>query len=180
MNKDKLISPTFSILNKIERFLWQFVYIFLFRFSPIPLFKYRALILKAFGSDIKISSRVYPSVKLWLPRNLKIDSQATLGPFVNVYNQGFIVIERNVIISQGVHLCASSHDYNDSVHPLVLAPIRICANAWVCTEAFIGPGVEVSTGAVVGARAVLTKNTESWAVYAGNPAKKINMRKEFK
>ncbi|WP_207951991.1 hypothetical protein [Pseudomaricurvus alcaniphilus] len=98
---------------------------------------------------------------------------------MKIYNQGVIKIGSNAIISQGVHMCASTHDYNDPLHPLILAPITIGANAWICADAFICPGSAVGEGAVVGARAVLTKDAAAWGVYAGNPAVMIKHRKVF-
>jgi putative colanic acid biosynthesis acetyltransferase WcaF len=47
----------------------------------------------------------------------------------------------------------------------------------VCADAFIGPGVTVGEGAVLGARAVTFKNLEAWQVYSGNPARSIKQRK---
>jgi putative colanic acid biosynthesis acetyltransferase WcaF len=65
------------------------------------------------------------------------------------------------------------------MHPLKLAPIKIEDNVWICADAFVGPGVTVFEGAVLGARGVLMKNTEAWGVYGGNPAIKVNNRERF-
>ena len=46
----------------------------------------------------------------------------------------------------------------------------------VCADAFVGPGVVIVEGAVVGARAVVMKNVEPWTVVAGNPAQVIKIR----
>lgn len=177
--KKTLHSPAYSMSNKLVRLGWLITYFILFRFSPVPLFSYRRLLLRFFGAHIGRKVNVYPSVRIWFPANLRLHDGATLGPYVNVYNQGFISVGYNAIVSQGAHLCASTHDYNDSLHPLVLAPIAVGDNAWVCADAFVGPGVDVAVGSVVGARAVLTKNTEAWMVYAGNPAELINKRESF-
>ncbi len=179
LQKDSVSAPVFSFKNKIVRIVWGFTYSLLFRFSPVPLFKWRVFVLNCFGGKIAASARIYPSAKIWYPANLTMAAEATIGPQVNVYNQGCIAIYERAIISQGAHLCASTHDYNDPLHPLVLAPITISANAWVCAEAFIGPGVNVAEGCVIGARAVLSKNTQAWGVYAGNPAVKRKERKQF-
>ena len=177
--KETLTSPTFSLQNKLIRVLWRFVYILFFRFSPVPFFKYRNFILKLFGADLHTSTRIYPTVSIWLPSNLSIGSESTLGPFVDVYNQGKITIGDKVIVSQGAHLCASTHDYNDPLHPLLLAPINVANDVWICAEAFIGPKVSIEQGCVIGARAVLTIKTKSWGVYAGNPCIRVNERKDF-
>lgn len=176
MEKIDLHSSVFSMKNKLLRVIWGVVYIILFRFTPKNLFGFRRFILKCFGSNITSSSRVYPSCKIWLPSNLTMGDDSTLGPKVNCYNQGHITIKNKVIISQGAHLCASTHNYNDPLHPLLLKPITIEDDVWVCADAFIGPGVHLANGSVIGARAVATKNTESWTVYSGNPAKPLKKR----
>lgn len=177
--KTDLESPTFGITSKLFRFLWDFCYILFFRFSPVSFFFWRTFILRMFGAKIGKGCRVYPSAKIWLPRNLVIGDKVALGPRTFIYNQGKITIGNRVIISQGSHLCASTHDYNNPIHPLVLAPITIDDDAWVCADAFVGPWVNIGTGAVLGARGVATKILEPWCIYAGNPIKKLKKRNEF-
>lgn len=174
--KNNLHSPVFDLRNKLTRVFWAVIYLTSFRLSPVPLFGVRRWILRAFGARIEDGANIYPSVKIWLPSNLEVGFGATLGPNVIVYNQGKIKVGRNTIVSQGVHLCASTHDYNDPLHSLILAPITIESNAWVCADAFVGPNVTIFEGAVLGARAVLTKDADAWCVYAGNPACKIKQR----
>lgn len=177
--KQSLKDPVFSLSSKLRRTLWNLTYICLFRYSPVPMRKYRLFILKCFGATVCNSANVYPSANIWYPKNLILGEDSTLGPKVNVYNQGLVVIGKRAIISQGAHICASTHNYNDALHPLILAPIAIGDDVWICAEAFIGPNVVIDKGCVIGARAVLTKNTEEWGVYAGNPCKRVNERKRF-
>jgi len=54
--------------------------------------------------------------------------------------------------------------------------IVIHNQAWICADAFVGPGVTVGEGAIVGARAVVMKNVEPWAIVAGNPARFVKKR----
>jgi putative colanic acid biosynthesis acetyltransferase WcaF len=92
-----------------------------------------------------------------------------------------IIIGDYAVISQGAHLCGGTHDYNSENFQLVIKPIVIGARAWICAEAFIHPGITVPDGAVVGARAVVTKSlSTAWAVYAGNPCRQVNIRKRVK
>ena len=60
--------------------------------------------------------------------------------------------------------------------PLVPKPIRIGARAWVAAAAFVGPGITVEEGAVVGARACVVRDVPAWTVVAGNPARVIKRR----
>ncbi len=80
------------------------------------------------------------------------------------------------MVSQRSFLCTASHDINDLGFPLITAPITIGEGAWIAAEAFIGPGVTVAEGAVVGARGCVFKNVPAWTVVGGNPARVLKMR----
>lgn len=82
------------------------------------------------------------------------------------------------VISQGAHLCGGSHDIDSSNFQLIAKPITLQPSVWICAEAFVGPGVHIARGCVVGARAVVMKSiTEPWTVWAGNPAKNNKQRR---
>lgn len=49
-------------------------------------------------------------------------------------------------------------------------------DVWIGSEAIIMPGVTVGDGAVIGTRALVTKNVEPYAIVGGNPAKTIRKR----
>jgi acetyltransferase-like isoleucine patch superfamily enzyme len=52
-------------------------------------------------------------------------------------------------------------------------PISIGDYVWIGFDAVILKGVTIGTGAVVGARAVVTQDVEPWTVVAGNPARVV-------
>lgn len=49
-------------------------------------------------------------------------------------------------------------------------------DVWIGSEALILPGITIGDGAMIGARAVVTKPVEPYAVVAGNPARQIRKR----
>ncbi|GAB7553330.1 hypothetical protein NRB_28360 [Novosphingobium sp. 11B] len=102
---------------------------------------------------------------------------SVMGRQVNCYNQGSIVVGARVTISQNVTLCASTHDINDPLFPLLLRPICIENDAWVAAEAFVGPGVTIKAGAVLGARGVAMRELSPWTFYTGNPATELKKRR---
>jgi putative colanic acid biosynthesis acetyltransferase WcaF len=57
-----------------------------------------------------------------------------------------------------------------------MKPIVVADKAWVAADAFIGMGVTIGEGAVVGARAAVFKDVEPWTVVGGNPAQFIKKR----
>jgi len=169
--------PSFSLTNRIFRAIWSVVWWALASWTP-PLFHgWRRLLLRAFGADIHPTALVYGTVRIWYPPNLRMSEHSSLGPGVNCYCMAKIDVGAHAVISQGAHLCAGTHDIDDPNFQLITKPIAIGSRAWIAAEAFVGPGVTIGEGAVLGARGVTFKSLESWTVYAGNPAGVIRMRR---
>jgi putative colanic acid biosynthesis acetyltransferase WcaF len=167
-------SPSFG--DKLRRLAWSVVEGTLYRWSPVPFHGWRRFLLRVFGARIGPGARPYPSVRIWAPWNLELGPVSCLGPGVICYSVAHISLGVNSIVSQGVHLCAATHDHRDPGFPLVVGPISVGAESWVAAEAFIGPGVHISERAVVGARAVVMKDVESGMVVVGNPMRTVGMR----
>ena len=49
-------------------------------------------------------------------------------------------------------------------------------DVWIGSEAIIMPGVQIGHGAVIGTRALVTKDVEPYTIMGGNPAKAIRKR----
>lgn len=167
---------SFTLGNRIFRAVWIVAWTILARWTPPPLHGWRRFVLRTFGASVGPNVRLYGSTRVWYPPNLSLGEWVLLGPGVNCYNQGRIEIGAYTVVSQGAHLCASSHDISDPNFQLVLKPITIGSRVWIAAEAFIGPGCIVADGCVIGARAALFGRTESGGVYSGNPAKLLKTR----
>ncbi len=129
-----------------------------------------------FGADIHQSARIYSSVQIWYPKNLRVGANSIVGPHVNCYCMARIEIGSRAVVSQGVHLCTGGHDVSDYNFDLKVAPIKIEDRAWIAAQSFVGPGVTVGKEAILGARGVTFKNLDAGAIYVGNPAKWIRRR----
>jgi putative colanic acid biosynthesis acetyltransferase WcaF len=174
---DPFTEPSFNFSNRLRRAVWGAAYVLLFRYSPRPLHGWRSLLLRSFGAKLGPHVHVYPRARIWAPWMLEIGSHVGIADGVILYNMAHIRIGNHVVISQGAHLCAGSHDIHSRNFQLVARPIAVGDHAWVCAEAFLAPGAIVPEGAVVGARAVVSRPLEEqWAVYAGMPARRINSR----
>jgi putative colanic acid biosynthesis acetyltransferase WcaF len=148
----------------------------LFRLSPRPFFGWRALVLRTFGARIGRSVHVYPTVTVTMPWNLCIGDWSSVADGVLIYDLGPVAIGERVTISHGAQLCAGTHDHSRPELPLLKPPITIADAAWICASAFVGPGVTVGEGAVVGACAVAVTDVAPWVIVAGNPARPIGRR----
>lgn len=168
--------PTFSRRNRARRALWGLIYLLLFRPSPRQMHSWRSILLRLFGATVGKGCHIYPKVVIWAPWNLVVESQASAADGVNLYSMARITIGRRAVISQGAHICTGSHDYTDPSFCLYAKPITIGAESWICADAFLGPGVTIGEGAVIGARSVVIRDMPNWTVCAGHPCTPIKPR----
>ena len=167
----------FSKKNQIKRLFWSIVW-FIFA-KPLPRStgnQWKIFLLKLFGAKISKNATVYSSVKIYAPWNLEMHDYSCLAPEVDCYNVDKIIIGAHSTVSQKSFLCSASHDISKSSIPLITAPIVIKDQVWVGASVFIGMGVLIEQGAVVGATSSVYKNVESWTVVGGNPVKFIKKR----
>jgi putative colanic acid biosynthesis acetyltransferase WcaF len=167
---------SFPLANKIQRLVWNFVYFILFRPSPDFMYFWRVFLLRIFGAQIGPNCKIFSSVKVWLPRHLLMEGDSTIAPGANIYNMAMVKFMRGSIVSQYATLCTGSHDYTKSSLPLLTASIVLEPYVWICSEAFILPGVTIGEGAVVGCRSVVTTSQPPWMVCAGNPCRPLKKR----
>ncbi len=150
----------------------------LFRFSPRVFWGWRRMLLRLFGARVGADAHIYPTARITIPWNLDIGEQAAVGDHAILYALGPIRIGARATISQYAHLCAGTHDWRDPAMPLVKTPLVIEEDAWICADAFVGPGVTVGERAILGARGVTMKDIPAGKVFGGNPAASIGVRAE--
>lgn len=166
-----------GIKHQITRFIWDIVWCIFARPLPRSIGNgWKCFLLRAFGASIAEGATVYSTARIYYPANLIMEKNSCLASNVDCYNVDLIKICANVTISQGAYLCTASHDIYSKKHELITAPIIIEPQSWVAADAFIGMGVTIGEGAVVGARAAVFKDVEPWTIVGGNPAKPIKKR----
>ena len=169
-------STPWPLKTKIKRALWNLTWS-LFRFSPRRRGNpWRLSLLRAFGAKIHGDPLIHPQCTILQPWELEIGEFSAIGERAEIYNYARVIIGPMTVVSQYTFLCTGTHDYTHPYMPLTWKPITIGAECWVAAGAFIGPGVTVHDGAVVGAYAVVTKDVPPWTVSAGNPCKVIKPR----
>ncbi|QNI32166.1 colanic acid biosynthesis acetyltransferase WcaF [Alloacidobacterium dinghuense] len=155
---------------------WWLVQSLLFHTSPQVLYGWRRFLLKLFGAKIGKNVMFRPSVSVTYPWKLTIGEDCWIGDHVTLYTLGPIVIGNDTVISQHSYLAAASHDYTKPSFDIFAKQITVEDEVWIAAHCFIGPGVTVGRGAVVGSCSVTFKDVPPMMVCMGNPLKVIRPR----
>ncbi|WP_284215165.1 MULTISPECIES: putative colanic acid biosynthesis acetyltransferase [Alphaproteobacteria] len=176
MNADD--APIFGLRHRLTRMAWGITWMLLASWTQ-PFHGWRRFLLRVFGAKVGRGVYVAPSARIWYPGTLTLKDFCAIADHADIYSMGEIVIGRHAVISKRAHICTGTHDINDTRFQLTTAPIHIGDYAWIAADAFVGPGVTVGEGAVLGTHAVTVKDLAPWTVYIGNPCREIKKRKSF-
>jgi putative colanic acid biosynthesis acetyltransferase WcaF len=156
---------------------WLFDALFV-RPAPQVLYSWRRFALRLFGAKVGHRVLIRPGVRVTFPWKLAIGDHCWIGDNATLYNIEKITIGEHSVISQDAYLCTGSHDYCKISFPLIASPINVESECWIAARAFIGPGVTIGHGAIVGTSAVVLSNIEPAEIVAGVPARTVGIRKQ--
>ncbi len=91
--------------------------------------------------------------------------------------QPFTTIGNNVILWSGNHIghhCTIKDHVMFTSHVVLSGHCVVNSNSFFGVNATIRDGLTIAQGSLIAMAASLTKDTEPWGVYVGNPAKKID------
>ena len=164
------------LANRLARAGWGVAWTLLFRPTPRLLTGWRRFLLRAFGARIGRGAVVHASARIWAPWNLEMGICSCLGERVDCYSVAPVRIGAYATVSQYSILCTASHDPDSADMTLTSSPILIGDHAWVAASAFVGPGVAIGEGAVLGARSSAFRSVPPWMIVVGSPARSIRPR----
>jgi putative colanic acid biosynthesis acetyltransferase WcaF len=156
--------------------LWWLADSVLFRPSPQIFYGWRRFLLRAFGATIGKGVLIRPSATITYPWKLSIGDWSWVGDHATLYSLGEITIGASSVVSQHAYLCTGSHDYSRPSFDLYAKPITVEAESWIAAHVFVGPGVTVGCGAVIGACSVVLKDVPGMTICAGNPLRVVGSR----
>lgn len=144
----------------------------------------RYALLKSMSYKCGKNVSIHPGTYIFNIQNLIIGNNVSIHPmcYIECGNiPGGVQIDQNVSIAHGTTIMATTHNYEDINIPIKdqgveNRSVHIHDNVWIGAKATITAGVSIESGCVIGANAVVTKNTEKNSVYVGVPAKKLKQR----
>lgn len=147
----------------------------------VPGFALRTLAYKALFKRLGGFAWIQPGVTFVQTNRLRIGAHfgVNTGSYLNAI--GGLTIGDYVLIGSNVTISSGRHPIEGRLPPVfarpaIPDPIVIEDDVWIGAGAVIMPGITLRRGTVVGANAVVTKDTDEYAVVAGVPAKKIRTR----
>jgi putative colanic acid biosynthesis acetyltransferase WcaF len=158
--------------------LWWLVQALLFRPSPQVLYGWRAFLLRLFGAKIGRGVKIRPGVKITYPWRLTVGDYVWIGDGTELYTLAEVRIGNHVALAQDIAVITGSHNFRELGFDIYAEPIVIEDECWLCAGAFIHQGVTLARGSVVGARAVVRRDTAPFSINVGLPAKCVGFRRE--
>ncbi|SEQ51593.1 putative colanic acid biosynthesis acetyltransferase [Neolewinella agarilytica] len=156
--------------------LWWIVQGTLFALSPQFLYGYRRWLLRLFGAKVGKGAIIRPTVRFQFPWKVTLGENAWIGDDVILYSLGPISVGDNAVVSQRSYLCTGSHDPGLPEFPIWQQPIIIESECWIATDVYVGPGVTIGQGTIVGARSSVFKSLPPMKVCVGSPARPVRDR----
>jgi acetyltransferase-like isoleucine patch superfamily enzyme len=158
--------------------------------------------LKHCGKNVRISDKasIHNADQIEIGDNSRIDDFCVVSGKVKIGNNVLFAVLCNVAagtagiefddfatLAYGVHVFAQSDDYTGATmtNPTVpaqfkqevKATVKIGRHCIVGAGSIIFPGVHLMEGTAIGALTLVTKSTEPWSIYVGQPARKVRDRK---
>lgn len=143
--------------------------------------------LAKIGNHVAIDSFFYCTTAL------QVGDYVHISPHVAVIGgkKTKLTVEDFCFLSVGSRYICGSETFHGAglIGPLIpeeyqdeqqLLPITLRRFSGALANSVILPGVTLAEGSVLGANSLLKEDTEPWTVYAGNPARPIRKRSEYK
>ncbi|MCM3597517.1 acyltransferase [Metabacillus idriensis] len=131
---------------------------------------------------INKGGRINFECKVAYPENVIIGKGTYInGGHIFASPNANITIGENCLISYNVHMRTDTHIYIEKDTPIniqghIEKDIVVEDDVWIGYGAQIMQGITLKKGSVIGAGAIVTKDTQPYGIYAGVPARKIKER----
>lgn len=154
----------------LRSLMWRIIGRALFRSTFHNWYRVRREILRVFGAEVATSAKIRRSVAIDRPWNFSAGELVLIGDHATFRARAPISIGHRCTISQMATVTTEMRDPERPGFPVAAARIDVGDDCWVAADALVLPGVQLASGAVVGARSMVTEHAPAWTVVAGEPA----------
>jgi len=162
--------------NPLKRLIWYFKNRVLLKSSlPWPN-SFKIIALKFFGAKVGKGVLIKPCVNIKYPWFLEIGDNVWIGEDVWIDNLAMVKIGSNSCLSQGSLILCGNHNYKKESFDLMVGDITLEEGVWVGAKSVVCPGVTMKSHSILTTSSVLTKDTEEYGIYQGNPAVLVKSR----
>lgn len=169
-NSNRIFIILFDFFNGL--YAWFLNYIV----SIIPFWCIRKFFYIISGMKIGKGSRIGLHTRVIKPRKIKIGERTIINEYCHMDGRGFLTIGNDCSISIYTKLITASHKAHSDMFEYYENGINIEDHVWIGCNAIILDGSKIKSGCIIGAGAVVKKETEEKGIYIGNPAIKIKER----
>lgn len=120
----------------------------------------RLALLRIFGAHLGEGVLIRHNVRIHWPWKLTVGDNSWIGEDVWILNLETVAIGSDVCVSQGVLLCAGSHDRRSPTFEFDNAPISIGDGSWIAARATVLRGVRIGDDCIIGAAALVVRDVE--------------------
>ena len=141
--------------------------------------------LTELGNHIAIDPFFHCTTKLVIKDYVHIGSHVSIiggekgyceiGTFSGIAAGCRIICGSDEYLGEGIINPLVPQKYRDNV---ILKSVILKEFVTLATNVIVLPGVTLNQGVVVAAGSIVTKETEPWCIYAGNPARPISKRRK--
>lgn len=156
--------------------LWWLISATLFSWSPQIAYGFRSTLLRLFGAKIGRDVKIRATAKITYPWFLSVGDFSWVGDDSVIYNLAPVTIGSHVAIAHRVYLATGSHLVEIPSFDIVAYPIVIEDQCWLPNDVFVGPGVTIGQGCVVGARSSVFNDLPPYMICMGSPCRPVRSR----
>lgn len=140
----------------------------------------RYLAYKPLFGCIKSLPFIYPGVRFVYMDRIYLGERVLINSNCYLYGRGGLEIGDSTLISPNCSIVSGDHDFK-SGHLIMERPsqdqkIVIGRDSWIGANSVVVGGVTIGEGSVIGAGAVVTRDTEPYSINVGVPARKVGER----
>lgn len=129
-----------------------------------------------------VGNGFYCASRLWISRGVRV----SIGRWTYIGRSCHIgtdvTIGDSVLIASNVAFVGGDHEFSSLSEPIRLQGrgkrrgVRIADDVWIGHGSIILDGINIGSGAVIGAGSVVTRDIPSHAISVGNPARTVRFR----